>query len=53
MDAGGAQTLNFNVTGGLSTGAVHVWSTNVNSGNPADHFVHATRHHPVRRRLHA
>ena len=35
-----AQTLNFNVTGGLSTGAVHVWSTDVNSNNPADHFVH-------------
>ena len=42
MDAGTAQTLNFNVTGGLSTGTVHVWSTDVNSGNPADYFVHAT-----------
>ncbi|MBY8877217.1 ricin-type beta-trefoil lectin domain protein [Actinacidiphila acidipaludis] len=41
MDAGAAQTLNFNVTGGLSTGTVHVWSTNVNSANPADYFVHA------------
>ena len=42
MDATSAQTLNFNVTGGLSTGAVHVWSTNVNSNNPADYFVHAS-----------
>jgi len=41
MDATSAQTLNFNVTGGLSAGAVHVWSTNVNSNNPADYFVHA------------
>jgi O-glycosyl hydrolase len=40
MDAGSAQTLNLNVTGGLSTGTVHVWSTNVNSSNPADYFVH-------------
>ncbi|WP_225851292.1 ricin-type beta-trefoil lectin domain protein [Streptomyces sp. HPF1205] len=42
MDAGSAQTLNFNVTGGLSTGAVHVWATNVNSGNQADYFVHSS-----------
>ncbi|WP_405814820.1 ricin-type beta-trefoil lectin domain protein [Streptomyces sp. NBC_01390] len=42
MDAGSAQTLNFNVTGGLSTGTVHVWSTDVGSTNPADHFVHTT-----------
>jgi O-glycosyl hydrolase len=41
MDAGSAQTLDLNVTGGLSTGTVHVWSTDVNSGNPADYFVHA------------
>ncbi|MFF7952159.1 ricin-type beta-trefoil lectin domain protein [Streptomyces griseorubiginosus] len=42
MDAGGDQTLNFSVAGGLSTGTVHVWSTDVRSGNTADHFVHAT-----------
>ncbi|PWI12853.1 galactosylceramidase [Streptomyces sp. Act143] len=41
MDAAGAQTLNFNVTGGLSTGTIHVWSTDVRSADPADHFVHA------------
>ncbi|MEU4249075.1 ricin-type beta-trefoil lectin domain protein [Amycolatopsis sp. NPDC026612] len=42
VDAGGPQTLNFTATGGLSTGAVHVWATNVNSGNAADYFVHTT-----------
>jgi len=39
MDAGGAQTLNFTVTGGLSTGAVHVWSSNVRSSNQSDYMV--------------
>ncbi|WP_329047734.1 ricin-type beta-trefoil lectin domain protein [Amycolatopsis sp. NBC_01488] len=42
MDAGGPQTLAFTATGGLSTGAVHVWATNVNSGNAADYFLHTT-----------
>ncbi|MGV9352828.1 ricin-type beta-trefoil lectin domain protein [Streptomyces misionensis] len=41
MDASSAQTLNFNVTGGLSTGTVHIWSTDVNSSNQADYFVHS------------
>jgi hypothetical protein len=50
MDATAAQTVHFTVTGGLSTGAVHVWSTNVNSNNPADYFVH-TRRHARRRRF--
>ncbi|MFL6125046.1 ricin-type beta-trefoil lectin domain protein [Actinophytocola sp.] len=40
VDAGGAQTVNFAVTGGLSTGPVHVWSTNLSSNNQADYFVH-------------
>ncbi|HEV2641048.1 MAG TPA: ricin-type beta-trefoil lectin domain protein [Actinocrinis sp.] len=35
-----AQTANFTVSGGLSTGAVHVWATNLASNNPADYFVH-------------
>jgi O-glycosyl hydrolase len=39
VDAGGPQTVNFSVTGGLSTGTVHVWSTDLDSGNPADYFV--------------
>jgi Glycosyl hydrolase family 59/Ricin-type beta-trefoil lectin domain-like/Concanavalin A-like lectin/glucanases superfamily len=36
-----AQTATFTVSGGLSTGAVHVWATNLNSNNPADYFVHS------------
>ncbi|RSD11876.1 ricin-type beta-trefoil lectin domain protein [Amycolatopsis eburnea] len=40
MDATSAQTLNLNVTGGLSTGQVHVWATNLNSNNSADFFKH-------------
>ncbi|MGW4968169.1 ricin-type beta-trefoil lectin domain protein [Nonomuraea sp. NPDC004186] len=40
MDATAAQTLNFTVTGGLSTGQVHVWATNLNSSNSADIFQH-------------
>ncbi|WP_214408906.1 ricin-type beta-trefoil lectin domain protein [Sphaerisporangium fuscum] len=40
MDATAAQTLTFTVTGGLSTGTVHVWATDVDSGDPADYFVH-------------
>ena len=39
--ASSSQTVNYNVTGGLSTGTVHVWTTNVNSSNPADWFVHS------------
>ncbi|AEV87060.1 galactosylceramidase [Actinoplanes sp. SE50] len=39
MDASGAQTLDLTVTGGLSTGPVHVWASNLNSNNPADLFV--------------
>ncbi|GIF16696.1 ricin-type beta-trefoil lectin domain protein [Actinoplanes teichomyceticus] len=39
MDAGSAQDLRFGVTGGLSAGTVHVWSTDVRSSNPAEHFV--------------
>jgi hypothetical protein len=35
-----AQTATFNVSGGLSTGTVHVWSTNLDSQNPQDYFVH-------------
>jgi hypothetical protein len=36
-----AQTATFNVSGGLSTGTVHVWSTDLNSQNPSDYFVHS------------
>jgi Glycosyl hydrolase family 59/Ricin-type beta-trefoil lectin domain-like len=39
IDATDTNTVTVNVTGGLSTGAVHVWTTNANSNNTADHFV--------------
>ena len=39
--ASSPQTVTYNVTGGLSAGTVHVWTTNVNSSNPADWFVHS------------
>ena len=42
MDATAAQTVTFNVTGGLSTAAVHVWTTNVSSASPSTWFVHST-----------
>jgi O-glycosyl hydrolase len=42
MDATAAQTLNFSITGGLSTGQVHVWATNLNSNNSADYLAHTT-----------
>ncbi|SCE41641.1 Glycosyl hydrolase family 59, partial [Streptomyces sp. DvalAA-14] len=35
-----AQTANFTVKGGLSTGAVHVWATDVNNPNPATDLIH-------------
>ena len=34
-----AQTVGVSVAGGLKTGAVHVWSTDLGSSNTADHFV--------------
>jgi hypothetical protein len=39
IDATDTNTVSVRVTGGLSTGPVHVWTTNVNSNNTADHFV--------------
>ena len=37
--ASAAQTVNVAVTGGLSTGTVHVWSTDLGSSSPTDYFV--------------
>ncbi|HEV2782329.1 MAG TPA: ricin-type beta-trefoil lectin domain protein [Actinophytocola sp.] len=34
-----AEQFTFTVTGGLATGAVRVWSTNLSSGNPNDSLV--------------
>ncbi|MHA6758080.1 ricin-type beta-trefoil lectin domain protein [Streptacidiphilus sp. PAMC 29251] len=38
--ASSAQTANFTVKGGLSTGTVHVWATDVNNPNPSTDFIH-------------
>jgi hypothetical protein len=40
MDATTAQTFTATVTGGLSTGTVHIWATKVGSNNNSDFFVH-------------
>src|SRR6266480_1780401 len=42
MDATAAQTVTYNVSGGLSTGTVHVWSTNVSSASSSNWFVHSS-----------
>ncbi|MFE7244847.1 ricin-type beta-trefoil lectin domain protein [Streptomyces sp. NPDC057580] len=39
MDASVAQNARFTVTGGLSTGQVHVWATDVRSGDSSNGFV--------------
>ena len=40
VDATTSQNVTLQVTGGLSTGVVHVWSTNLTSSQPGDWFVH-------------
>jgi hypothetical protein len=40
--ASSPQTVNYTITGGLSAGTVHVWSTNVSSSDPSTWFVHST-----------
>ena len=47
VDATAAQTATFSVSGGLSTGKVHVWATNLKSTDPADYFVHTQDVTPV------
>lgn len=47
MDATAAQSATFTVTGGLPTGRVHVWATNLRSTSPADYFVHQQDITPV------
>jgi hypothetical protein len=37
-----AQTVSVAVSGGLSTGTVHVWATNLNSPRSSDYFVKQT-----------
>jgi hypothetical protein len=41
MDATAAQTFTATVTGGLSTGQVHVWSTRVGATSSSEYFVHS------------
>jgi len=40
IGVGAAQTANFTVSGGLSTGVVHVWASNFSSGSASAYFVH-------------
>jgi hypothetical protein len=42
MDATASQTISFTVSNGLSTGAVHVWSTNLNSSSSSNYFAQQT-----------
>jgi hypothetical protein len=39
VDAKEAQTVSFSVTGGLPTGKVHVWATDLQSDDEKEHFV--------------
>jgi hypothetical protein len=45
--ASSAQTVNYTITGGLSAGTVHVWTTNVNSNDSSTWFVHSQDITPV------
>jgi glycosyl hydrolase family 59/glycosyl hydrolase family 59 (putative galactocerebrosidase) len=47
MNAGAPQTLKVKVTGGLSTGTVSVWSTNLSSSKPGDWLKLAVRIQPT------
>ncbi len=40
MGVSAAQTASFTVTGGLSTGTVHVWASNFSSTSSSAYFVH-------------
>jgi O-glycosyl hydrolase len=42
-----AQTVTLSIAGGLSAGAAHVWTSNLNSTNPADYLVHSQDVTPV------
>src|SRR5581483_10992998 len=39
VDATASQTVSFQISNGLSTGTVYVWTTNLNSSNASDYFV--------------
>ncbi|WP_052390319.1 RICIN domain-containing protein [Streptomyces sp. NRRL B-24484] len=40
--ATGPRTVHLNVTGGLSTGTVHVWASNLASTDPSQYFLRGT-----------
>ncbi|HEY0754560.1 MAG TPA: RICIN domain-containing protein [Ktedonobacteraceae bacterium] len=42
VDATASQTVSFQISNGLSTGAVSVWATNLNSSNSSDYFARQT-----------
>lgn len=42
VDATTSQTVTFQIKNGLSTGPVHVWSTNLTSASASDFFVQAS-----------
>jgi hypothetical protein len=42
MDATAAQSFTATVTGGLSTGTVHVWATRVGATSTSEYFVHSS-----------
>ncbi|MFF0084768.1 NPCBM/NEW2 domain-containing protein [Streptomyces canus] len=42
-----SQTADFTVSGGLPTGKVHIWATDLTSGSTSDRFVHAGDVTPV------
>ncbi len=46
LDATAPQQVSFAVTGGLSTGAVHVWATDLASNDPSRWFVRQADVHP-------
>jgi hypothetical protein len=48
VDAKSAQALDFAVSGGLSTGTVHVWRTNLRSSHDADWFIRQADLQPVK-----
>lgn len=39
VDATASQSVNVQISGGLSTGTIHVWSSNLTSSNASDYFV--------------
>jgi Glycosyl hydrolase family 59/Galactocerebrosidase, C-terminal lectin domain len=47
IDATAPQTVSVRVVGGLPKSTVHIWATNLNSVDTADHFVHAADVTPV------